>query len=360
MVKIVFWASGIYEVLTGDSKVAGIQVQQSRWALTFMKNGWDVYCLANKPTPGVCGVNFIEIKPHAKLIKMHLSLLAEFIENYKVLHREKPSFIIARGSGRYLYLLSKMCRWFNVKLVFFSASDVNFVPGKDTVTNSESYTKLYRKAIPLFAGYVTQNNYQADTLLKNYHRHSLILPNIWIVGEKENVVEKKIDCIWVSNLRRLKRAEWFVNMARKLSQYSFVMVGGVSEQSYYDKIVAMSKEVDNLEFLGAQPMERVSSLIAESRLLACTSEYEGFPNTFIQAWANSVPVVSTVDPSNVIRDYDLGVTIQSEKDFTERIIELLTDDNLYKAKRDAVNKYFIEHHDADSAYLKLHDYLRGL
>lgn len=358
--RVLFWTTGVDAVLSGESKVAGIQVQQSRWAITFAKKGWDVFCLSDKAEGSIQGVHFVVYKTHPKIIRLHLSLLGELVESIRIIRRIKPGLIICRGSGRYLYILSKICRLYRVKLVFFGASDVNFIPGKDIVNGSLSYTKMYRKSIPHISGFVVQNDLQASTLKANYHREALIMPNIWIIDNKRLATEKTIDCIWVSNLRKLKRAEWFINAARQLGQYRFIIVGGASDQSYFEQIKEESNDVSNLKFMGAKPMGEVSQLISQSRFLACTSEYEGFPNTFIQAWANSVPVISTVDPSNIISRYNLGRVVETEEQFVSQLSIILKDLSAQEEMIQAVNDYFVAHHDADSAYMRLEDYLKTI
>lgn len=356
--RVLFWTTGVDAVLLGESKVAGIQVQQSRWAITFAKNGWEVFCLSDKAEESILGVHFVVYKTHPKMIRLHLSLLGELVETIRVISRIHPDFIICRGSGRYLYILSKICRLCRIKLVFFGASDVNFVPGKDIINGSLSYTRMYRKSIPNISEFVVQNDLQASTLKANYHREALIMPNIWIIDNKHLTTEKTIDCIWVSNLRKLKRAEWFINAARQLGQYHFVMVGGASDQGYYESIKEESGGVCNLEFMGAQSMDAVGRFISQSRFLACTSEYEGFPNTFIQAWSNSVPVISTVDPSNVISRYNLGRVVETEEQFVSQLSNALKDLSAQEKMIQAVNDYFAAHHDAKGAYVRLVDYLQ--
>ena len=74
------------------------------------------------------------------------------------------------------------------------------------------------------------------------------------------------------------------------------MIGRPGEPARYGALHQQMKLLPNLDYLGEQPIERVNSEIAASDVLVTTS-YEGFPNTFIQAWLRGVPVVSNgVDP----------------------------------------------------------------
>ena len=67
------------------------------------------------------------------------------------------------------------------------------------------------------------------------------------------------------------------------------------------------RSLPNVEFLGQVEPERAEQIIAEAALLLSTSSAEGFPNTFLQAWANGTPVVTlSIDPDNVIQNRGLG------------------------------------------------------
>src|SRR5690606_42117859 len=61
------------------------------------------------------------------------------------------------------------------------------------------------------------------------------------------------------------------------------------------------------------------------RLHINTSDYEGFPNTFLQAWVRRVPVVSFYDPDSVIRRRGLG-SVCADINGMQRQIEALLED----------------------------------
>jgi glycosyltransferase involved in cell wall biosynthesis len=67
------------------------------------------------------------------------------------------------------------------------------------------------------------------------------------------------------------------------------------------------RPVPNIDFRGAVPPELAQRIITNSALFLSTSAEEGFPNTFLQAWASGTPVVSLkIDPDLVIEQKRLG------------------------------------------------------
>jgi glycosyltransferase involved in cell wall biosynthesis len=50
----------------------------------------------------------------------------------------------------------------------------------------------------------------------------------------------------------------------------------------------------------------MAALYRQALVLLCTSESEGFPNVFLEAWSCSRPVLTTVDPDDVVATFQLG------------------------------------------------------
>ena len=278
---VLLYCSGIDDVLLGSSTVAGIQVQMSFWARTFVKHGWQVYTFTDKQTCDIDGIHFIKTYKSKLLYRLHLQLVQDLMNCIRCI-KIHPDIVICRGASRSLFLLSKLCRCNHIQLVMFGASDINFVPEKCKIAGSPHNTELYQKALSQIEYFVTQNKEQHDTLLKYYGKNSMVLSNIWLQDEvKEQVPKKTYDASWISNLRPLKRAEWFITLAKEFPQYEFAIVGGPSIIEYYTQIEQSASDVKNLSFLGPKSFTEVNSLLSQSRILVCTSEFEGFPNTFL-------------------------------------------------------------------------------
>lgn len=360
MKNVLFWVTDVDLLLEGAPKVAGIQLQQSIWAKTFIKNGWKSFCLTTDKTESVniYGIHFIPYHIPKNFVKCHLGMLAELYLMCKILTRIKPSVIVCRGSGSYLFFLSKLSKILGIKLVFFSASDVNFIKGKDIINSSNLYTYMYRKSIHNIDYFITQNVLQSTTLNKTYGKSSMTMFNIWPSNSRTNDVEKLYDAIWVANFRKLKRAEWFLSLAKNNPKQRFIICGGPLDRTYYEQIERMSLDIPNLVFAGPRSLNDTSTLISQSKMLICTSEYEGFPNTFIQAWAVGVPVISTVDPSSVISNYDLGIHICSEQELHQSFVQIMEHESILYSKSYNIKNYFISHHSADFAYDKLINYIQ--
>lgn len=350
--KVFLFCSGIDDVLSGSSKVAGIQVQMSFWAQSFSKQDWDVISFSNnEESPIFDGIRFVRKTKSRWLSRLHLEMIHEFLDCIKCI-KTKPDLIIDRGASRSLFILSMLCRKTNKQLIHFGASDTDFTPGKELVRGSLLNRKLYQKALGKINYFVTQNSEQQDSLLKNFGKRSLVLPNIWVMS-KGCVSEKRFDAVWIANFRPLKRVEWFLDVAKRLPQYRFAIVGGALDKEYYERVLQSASGVDNLSFLGAKSFEEVNYLLAQSRLLVCTSEFEGFPNTFLQAWACNVPLVSTVNPNNCITEFGLGRVISDVSQLQLAIDDLLNSDELYCRCQQNIKDYFTEHHNAETAYQKV-------
>ena len=74
--------------------------------------------------------------------------------------------------------------------------------------------------------------------------------------------------------------------------------------------------------------------------------FEGFPNSFIQAWMNHMPVLSiNANPDEIITDYKLGFYSRNLKQLKEDLSILLNNKDLIKEMGINGRKYVENNHD---------------
>lgn len=352
--RVLIWSTKIQDLIE-EKSVGGITVQLYFWANIFKENGWTVFSLTKSKAHDTLGISFIPIKEW----KSAFEFVHEWLRIIYLMLKYRPDVILFRGAQRELLPLVVIGRITSTKVIFFSASDANFKIGEEQVFGSPINLKMYRKAVKKADIFVVQNVVQQESLLKNYGKTSLCLSNIWGVLPKEETIEEYYDVIWVANFRRLKRPEWVINVAKELPKVSFCMVGASwGDDDYYKTIKEKAKQVKNLCFLGGRSFFVSDALIKNSKLLICTSEFEGFPNTFLQAWSHGVPVVSTVDPNKVISERGLGMFIESENDLKQAILALLGNKGLYADTQRNINEYFHQSHNPQKGYNELIKYIK--
>jgi glycosyltransferase involved in cell wall biosynthesis len=112
-------------------------------------------------------------------------------------------------------------------------------------------------------------------------------------------------------LRQPKRPDVLLEIARKAQAIRFIVCGGptsfASAPGYSEWIVEALQAQPNITFLGKVAPQKTQQTIADAALLLSTSDEEGFPNTFLEAWSSGTPVISLkLDPDHIIERQELG------------------------------------------------------
>jgi glycosyltransferase involved in cell wall biosynthesis len=110
----------------------------------------------------------------------------------------------------------------------------------------------------------------------------------------------------------------------------------------------------NIEYRGQVSPAEAQSVIRNAGLLLSTSNIEGFPNTFLQAWAEGVPIVSLeLDPDGVIDKYKLGKVSKTIEECVVSIRQLLNDQVLNNSLGANGIEYVRNFHSEDSMVVHL-------
>lgn len=162
-------------------------------------------------------------------------------------------------------------------------------------------------------GVVAQTEYQRKQLAARVARERLrVVANFHPAppdpGERPSDAQRRV--VWIANLKPLKNPGAFVRLARRFanSDVRFVMIGATLDDGEWTRAaLAAIAATPNIEYLGPRRQDEVNAVLDTADLLVNTSDYEGFSNTFIQAWLRRVPVVSLhVDPDGLLSSGGLG------------------------------------------------------
>jgi glycosyltransferase involved in cell wall biosynthesis len=157
--------------------------------------------------------------------------------------------------------------------------------------------------------------------------------------------------LMVGRIAPEKNVELFVDIARSLPAMRFVIVGGPVKSSgtYFETLTRLASALPNVEFFGPADRRQLATLYRSATALCCTSHYEGFPNTFIEAWSVGLPVVSTVDPDGVIARHGLGAHVSGPEEMRLRLGEIADSPQLREKIARVSRAYFEATHRLDTA-----------
>jgi glycosyltransferase involved in cell wall biosynthesis len=160
--------------------------------------------------------------------------------------------------------------------------------------------------------------------------------------------------LWVSNIIPYKNPEILLEIAKSLPDFSFIIVGGARDKSYFNKIKEEAGKLNNLKFMGFVPSQEVIKFISKSEILVNTTivdgRYEeGFPNSFLQAWQMGVPVVSLIsNPDNILNTYNIGICSGTKEKMISDISSLISnDEKRLEMGRNAIKYVKERHNDAN-------------
>jgi glycosyltransferase involved in cell wall biosynthesis len=212
------------------------------------------------------------------------------------------------------------------RMIFRIASDTDCDPERVLISFWRD-RKLYEYGLRRAAAILAQSSKQQTLMQRGYGLDSSVASSLVDAPERQlSLAERDILLLWVSNIRQLKRPEAFLELARRLNPFTASMIGGAQpgEHGLFQDIRARAARVANLTFHGRLPYRATNEVFERARLFVNTSEIEGFPNTFLQAWVRGVPVISFLDPDDVIRREGLGCAVTSLDEMASAARHLMT------------------------------------
>lgn len=249
-----------------------------------------------------------------------LGALAEARAIWEGLRRADAHVYIVRGSGGYLAAATAFCRMHRRHLVFSASNDLDFDFTRPD--RSRQVLRINRVGIASASKLVVQTRQQSAIAKRALPGVDPVLIPSFAQPARQTAQEPEF-FLWVNRLTDYKRPEEYLQLARALPQARFRMVGVATSETpaeLSERIRTEAEGLPNLELV--PPLRREKLLEAVDRAVAVitTSRVEGMPNTFLEAWARGVPVLSlSVDPDERIAEEGVGFVAGGSM---ERLIEV--------------------------------------
>lgn len=166
--------------------------------------------------------------------------------------------------------------------------------------------------------------------------------------------------LWVGRFSRQKRLDRLPAIATACREMQFDVIGDHSNPSpEIAAAVAELKRLPNVSLHGFIPYADLPPFYEKASLLLCTSDWEGYPNTFMEAWSRAVPVVSTIDPDHVIARHTLGhVSATDELTIAASLTSMLTDEAKWKQCAVNARHFYLANHTPTATGSAWHNLLR--
>jgi glycosyltransferase involved in cell wall biosynthesis len=236
--------------------------------------------------------------------------VVEAFDVWRGLARANARCYVIRGSGGYMAAASAFCRTYRRRLIFSSSNDLDYYPARED--RGPRVWNSYRRAVAHADHIVAQTGHQLELAQQTFPQvPATHIPSFALPAETWNATPDAF--LWADRLVDYKRPELFLDLAEALPEARFRMIlVTTAETAWYpeleERVRRRAGELANVELLETQPRPQLLDYISRAIAVVKTSEVEGMPNTFLEAWARGVPVLSfSVDPDQRIADNEIGV-----------------------------------------------------
>lgn len=260
------------------------------------------------------------------------------------LQRADADIYYTSCAGSHLAQIALFARRHGSKVAFRVASDSDCDPRSLLVRHWRD-RQLYRWGIGRADLVLVQTVPQQRSLARNFGVQSRVVgPIVEPAGRRSAFYERDIDALWVANLRALKRPQLFLEAAARLPELTFHMAGARApgEEEVYEEARARSESLPNVTFHGFVPQHRIGALFERTRVHVSTSETDGFPNTFLQAWSCGTPVITFLDPGRIVSSNGMGTAVSNIGELSAAITRLAHDAAEWQKASASSARYFDE------------------
>jgi glycosyltransferase involved in cell wall biosynthesis len=265
----------------------------------------------------------------------------------RALARIQARTYIQRGVSPDTALVALTARLRRARFVYSTGSLFDFDYGR--LEPRRTLVWLFKLGYRLADVVVVQTAEQARLSSERLGRNATLIGSI---AEPQPTGSREPEAfLWIGRIDEIKRPRAYVELARAVPEARFWMIIARVDDAppALAGIEQASAELPNIELLPQRPRSAILELISRSAALVSTSESEGMPNVFLEAWAQGVPTLSlSHDPDGVIKRFGLGgVAGDNPQELARMAAELWSSRDDQEEVAAACRQYVAREHDLD-------------
>lgn len=256
------------------------------------------------------------------------------------------------------YVTGQVALWCQRRKRLFMYSTANDTDCDPTMPTLRTLREkiLYKYGLKHADTIISQTKKQQQMLQNGFNLDSKVLPMPCPGPEGIKFQQplfpqnKTLHVGWAARISKEKRLELLIQLAQALPDVMFEVGGAATSkvgEEYAQPILAAAASLPNVTLHGRIAREDMPSYYSKLHLFCCTSAYEGFPNTFLEAWSHGLPIISTFDPDNLISELGLGKAATDVTSIVDGIRHFINNPEAWKMASVRVREYYLHNHTVD-------------
>jgi glycosyltransferase involved in cell wall biosynthesis len=367
--RICFYAPYLYPVtVKGRVKVAGgTEIRQWALARGLAERGFDVTVatcdFGQAPVAVRSGVRLLRTYSIEAGIPVLRFAYPRLWKAMRTLSGAAADVYLANGAGIATGWAYDVARLRGSQFAFLAASDYDAIHSLPFLAKRRDRW-WYLRALRGADARVAQTELQRALFRDNFGVETQVIANPVEPPPRPVDAGANEVVLWLSTYKPHKRPEWFTELARRLPQIRFVMVGGLPEfgdtRDSWEAARRAAAKCPNLEVHGFVEHGRIGEFLRKAAIFVHTSPAEGFPMTLLEAWSYGVPCITTVDPGGTVLNYGIGDVVNSHDELVEAVERNMKAPGRRSRLGARARTYVQQYHGPDQTYEPLATLLEGL
>ena len=263
---------------------------------------------------------------------------------FSVIRKERPNFVFLLGWTAWMAAVVAMrgvlgCR-------------AGFICGLDSELTGD-----FRRENPVRGGLFEWGVAKCDVRFAMTElQRSLFSKRGWSCGMYRNLIlprafpnegVKEVDFLWVSRCQPVKRPHLFLDLVEKVPEHTFEMICPREDVALWESVAERAAGLPNLRFIEKVPYHEIQARYDAARVFVNTSEWEGWPNSFIQSGLGRTALLSLdVNPDGIFERFGLGrYAVGSMDRLKDDALAMMADEAALDSMQAGCARFVAEMHD---------------